>query len=321
MRTRILFFSLLMTASCSDGSNETHERGEVRNEACGAQHVPPDPCSGVPMAPPPPVVPGALVLGATSFTLDGGGLADIDRDYVATFPFDARALGVTLDLEQETMRPPVYVIDFDLGEAAEVSDARVSETNDGYRVEGRHEGEPLSADLPSSLVLSGTTRIEVDGTTGTVTGELGRVTYHQIEQLRQDQPEVDTLVLADVPGSIDDEANVQTGRLVRAGGLQTHIPADGFVASGGVDLFVAGATRSIEGTPMIGVHSWTDGTVDAGNLSCDDARHRLQLCYFSEMLGREAGAEFYFFTLAAAPADDIHYMTSAEIAEHGLATR
>lgn len=171
------------------------------------------------------------------------------------------------------------------------------------------------------VVGAGSSAFTLDGSTATLNGVLGSLTFAQVEAIVQQHPEVDSLVLSDVPGSINDEVNVQTGRMVRDAGWSTFVAADGVIASGGVDLFCAGATRSIEPGAQLGVHSWSDGTMDGIDYPADDPAHDMQLAYFTEMLGDPLGPDFYWFTLQAAPADDIHWMTTEEIEQYQLLTR
>ena len=114
---------------------------------------------------------------------------------------------------------------------------------------------------------------------------------------------------------------MHTGRLVRAANLATHVPADGDINSGAVDLFTAGAARTAEPGAILGVHAWCcEGELSAGELPRGSRAHGAQLTYFREMLG-PIGEDFYFFTLDAAPFDDIHPMTPDEMDRFGLLTR
>ena len=102
-------------------------------------------------------------------------------------------------------------------------------------------------------------------------------------------------------------------------GFNTHVPADGEIASGGVDFFLSGVERTVDTGALLGVHSWAagDGTTGA-DVPRDDPQHQLYLDYYAEM---GIPAEFYWFTLEAAPAEDIHPMTEAEIEKYGLLTQ
>lgn len=167
---------------------------------------------------------------------------------------------------------------------------------------------------------TGTSTFEIVGTEAIVRGALGSHSFTQMEFLLENHPEVNTLVLADIRGSVNDEVNVETGRLVRNAGLSTHVPADGEIYSGGVDLFAAGVQRTVESGAILGVHAWCCGPngESAHELGQDDPVHATQLAYFSEMLGDTAGPSFYFFTLESAPFDGMHTMTDEELAEHLL---
>ena len=72
-------------------------------------------------------------------------------------------------------------------------------------------------------------------------------------------PEVRTVVLTMVGGSVDDETNLALGRKLRSAGMTTYLPAQGMVASGGTDLLVSGSRRIVERGAMVGVHSWGSG--------------------------------------------------------------
>jgi len=135
-------------------------------------------------------------------------------------------------------------------------------------------------------------------------------------------PEIDTLILHAVPGSANDEVNMETGRLIRKPGYTTIVPSDGAAASGGADLFTAGVVRIVEPGGQLGIHSWCCGPngETAAELDRNDPAHDAQLAYFTEMLGPEIGPEFYFATLQAAPFAHVRYMTTDEIARYRLTT-
>lgn len=184
----------------------------------------------------------------------------------------------------------------------------------------------VTADADGAIVTTefaiplgvGDSTFELDGTNAIVRGTLGSGTFQQVQHLIDNHPEVDTLILQNISGSVNDDVNVETGRLVRNAGLATFVPAHGEIYSGGVDLFAAGTTRTAEPGAIVGVHAWCCGPngESAHELDRDDPAHETQLAYFTEMLGAEAGPEFYFFTLEAAPFDGIHPMSSEELAEH-----
>ena len=166
----------------------------------------------------------------------------------------------------------------------------------------------------------GPAEFEVIGSRAYMIGEIGSSTPDAVEDLLEDYPAVDTIVLVEVPGSGDDAANLEAARMVREAGLATHVPADGEIASGGVDFFLAGETRTFDDGARFGVHSWGTGDPDfnAVDLDDDDPEHDTYLSYYEEL---GVDTEFYWFTIEAAPPLEIHWMTSAELDEFGFATQ
>lgn len=153
-------------------------------------------------------------------------------------------------------------------------------------------------------------------------GVIDTYTPKRLAEVLERNPQITTIVLLDVEGSVDDEANFVAGRLVREKGLATHVPANGVIASGGTDFFLAGAKRSIEAGAQIGVHSWAEGfgknELQGGDLGKDHADHKMYLDYYRDMGIPE---DFYWFTLEAAPADGMHWMTAAEWQKFNFVTQ
>jgi len=186
--------------------------------------------------------------------------------------------------------------------------------------DGRITAEELRALLLEELRGA---EFHVQGTRAVMEGTIGPSTPGRVLRLLLEHPEVDTLVLADVPGSMDDESNLRAARLVRRAGLTTVVPYDGMIASGGVDLFLAGATRRLGPHARVGVHSWAGGEGPRGemlqgaDLPRDHPEHEMFVEYYADM---EVHEDFYWFTLEAAPAEDIHWMTMVELVRFGVAT-
>ncbi|MEW8044852.1 MAG: hypothetical protein AB2805_00050 [Candidatus Thiodiazotropha sp.] len=188
--------------------------------------------------------------------------------------------------------------------------------------------------LTQSMITGGTSQVEIDGERAyldtefqlgenlRLSGGLGTRAYNQIFDLVSDHPEVTTIVEGTILGSIHDDINMQTGRLIRKSGLSTHLTSTSDIASGAVDLFCSGNQRTMEEGAMFGVHSWSDSEngIEAADLPADSPLHNAQITYFNEMLGGPIGKDFYFFTIYAAPADDIYLMSRAEIASFGIIT-
>ena len=84
----------------------------------------------------------------------------------------------------------------------------------------------------------------------------------------------------DVPGSINDEWNVQTCRLLHNRGMNTHLLSLSKISSGGVDLFISGNQRTIEDGAQVGVHSWSEGNKDGADYPKNSVEHQMFLDFF-----------------------------------------
>lgn len=130
-------------------------------------------------------------------------------------------------------------------------------------------------------------------------------------------PGIDALVLQNIGGSVDDDANLEFGRQVRDLGLATIVPSDGLVASGGTDLFLAGIRRTLEPGACVGVHAWAAEEFTATDLPRSDPLHVPYLEYYAEL---GITPDFYWFTRDAAPAERIHWMNADEAARFAIST-
>ena len=150
-----------------------------------------------------------------------------------------------------------------------------------------------------------------------ITGHLNNNTLEDLQETIAAHPDVHTLILLDVPGSVGDESVIDLFYWVNDRGLATHIPADGHVASGGTDLFLAGAERTIEPGARLGVHSWQQ---ISGRTEGDDREAPEHQTYLDLYQHVGIPEDFYWFTLQAAPPDDMYYLTSHEIDTFNLLT-
>lgn len=162
------------------------------------------------------------------------------------------------------------------------------------------------------------TEFNVIGTDLFMQGEITSRTPRAFTDVMAQNPGVTRIVQCEMPGSADDDAMIALAYDVRARGLATHLEAESEIASGGVDLFLAGTSRTMERGAQLGVHSWSDGTRDGIDYPRNSPEHEANLGYVAAMLGDGA---FYWFTLQAAPFDDIHWMSQAEIAQFGVLTQ
>jgi hypothetical protein len=161
------------------------------------------------------------------------------------------------------------------------------------------------------------TEFTVEDTKLYMNGLINSKTFNQLKKIIEENPQLKTIVMLDVPGSADDEVNLPMATWVRSKGLNTYLTSSSHVTSGGTDFFVAGIERTMEEGARIGVHSWGYGIGDGVNLPKSDPAHEMNRKYIEDMLGKD---DFYWYTLKAAPADDMHYMSFDEIKSYGLFT-
>lgn len=149
-------------------------------------------------------------------------------------------------------------------------------------------------------------------------GEINSKTFKQLQNVIKENPQIKTIALVDVPGSLNDEVNFQMCRWIRDNNLNTYLYKDSHVASGGTDFFLAGKERYYEEGAKVGVHSWQDSTgTEAKDLPKDHEDHEMNRKYIEDMLGKD---DFYWYTIYAAPAEDIYYMTLEEIENYQMYT-
>lgn len=160
----------------------------------------------------------------------------------------------------------------------------------------------------------------IDTATAEMNGVIDSRTPDDWENFIEAFPNTTQLIMKECPGSDDDTANLQVARKVRAKGLHIHLPAEAEIASGAVDFFLAGSKRTRETGSRIGVHSWADGDdKEATEFPEGHPNHLPYIQYYQEMGFTQADAEaFYYFTINAAPAKDIHWMSDMEIMQYKL---
>ncbi|MCM1989163.1 hypothetical protein [Oceanirhabdus seepicola] len=163
------------------------------------------------------------------------------------------------------------------------------------------------------------TEFRVDGEMLFMNGEINSKTPKQLKKVVSENPQITTIVMLEVPGSNDDEANFPMCSWIREQGLNTHLTKESLVASGGSDFFLAGNERTMEQGAKIGVHSWSDTSgTEAKDLPKDHPDHEMNRKYIEDMLGKD---DFYWYTIYAAPANDIYFMTEEEILKYNMVTQ
>ena len=152
-----------------------------------------------------------------------------------------------------------------------------------------------------------------------MSGVINSKTPNQLREVLDTNPGLEEIVLLDVPGSVDDEANLIASRMVRDAGLNTRLRADSEIASGGTDFFTAGVERRAADGARVGVHSWGEpGGKEGRDYPRNHKYHRLYLDFYAAM---NIPARFYWFTLEVASADDIYWMSRDELLEYQIVTQ
>ena len=143
-----------------------------------------------------------------------------------------------------------------------------------------------------------------------------------VKKLMKEHPYVDTLVFKKMPGTQDADMNLRLARDIRKRGLNTHIESNSVIASGAVDLFLAGAQRTMECGALIGVHSWSvAGARSTIRISPQDmGTDRRQKHHEKFLTDMGIDPAFYAYTRAAAEPEKIHYMSMDEIRRFDLLT-
>lgn len=166
------------------------------------------------------------------------------------------------------------------------------------------------------ILLSGDKpKIELKDGKAYINGVLGKTFYKRFKKFIEENPSVTTCVLEDIPGSANDEWNVKACLLLHNNEMSTELKSYSEIASGGVDLFISGNSRFIEEGARIGVHSWKDGKKEGIEYPRDSEEHKIFLDFFEKI---DIDTAFYWYTLKAANADDIHWMTNDEINFYNL---
>ena len=163
-------------------------------------------------------------------------------------------------------------------------------------------------------VLSDDTTIEMNGT-------IGSSALTDLNNLEAAFPNVNTINIKNCDGSSDDTVNLQLSLKIHQKGVNMHIMDNGDIASGGVDFFIAGIQRTKESNTRIGVHSWAGENAVATDFPTGHANHLPYINYYTAVgFTQQQAEDFYYFTINAAPADSIHWMTEEEISTYNILT-
>lgn len=191
------------------------------------------------------------------------------------------------------------------------------EAEDGatWRFVAARPSDVEPAPIPQGIARFGPFRVLDNGTAAMVDVSDSRSPAQFAAMLRA-FPAIRRLDLVEVPGTEDDRANMALGRLIRAHGIATHVPAGGSVRSGGVELFVAGIAHTADPGAEFAVHAWQD---EDGRGPRDYAasapENRAYLEYYRDMgMSPTEAAAFYAMTNAA-PFEAARFLNTAQMGQ------
>lgn len=154
----------------------------------------------------------------------------------------------------------------------------------------------------------------VDASHAAMVGITDSAAVDQFETMLRDHPGIATIEMIDCPGTEDDRANLRLGRLIRAKGIATHVPGNGFVGSGAVELYLAGVRRSADHGAEFAVHSWED---DAGrepdDYAADAPQNRAYLDYYRAMGMDEGQARSFYAMTNSVPFSNAKWLSAGEM--------
>lgn len=153
-------------------------------------------------------------------------------------------------------------------------------------------------------------------------GVINQKSLNNFNALYHKFPSIKSIEIKECEGSMDDETNLKLSKRVNSLGINTHLQDNGLIASGGVDFFLAGIKRTKGTNVIVGVHSWSDGgSVQATDFPIGHSNHLPYINYYVSIgFTQQLAEDFYYFTINAALASDIHNMTETELQTYNIFT-
>lgn len=136
----------------------------------------------------------------------------------------------------------------------------------------------------------------------------------QFAAMLRDHPGIGMIEMIDCPGTEDDLANLEVGRMIRAKGIATHVPSGGSVRSGGVELFLAGARRYANAGSEFAVHSWQDDTgLEPSDYAATAPENRRYTDYYRQMGMSPIEAEAFYAMTNSVPFSSARWFGAGEM--------
>ena len=160
----------------------------------------------------------------------------------------------------------------------------------------------------------------LDSHTFVVNGPLGHRVTKQLEALLSKYPDVKHVIMDKCSGSENDQELFKAGIKLQAHSVHIHLSSNSVIVSGGVDFFLAGATRSMDKGAKLGVHAWdSDNSYCATDLASDHPEHEEYIDYYSKIgYSREQAEELYWFIINSAEPSSLHFLTENELIKYQI---
>ena len=169
------------------------------------------------------------------------------------------------------------------------------------------------ANLPRGIASFGPFRV-LDRGRAALVDATDAASPAQFEAMLRAYPAIALIEMIECPGTEDDRANLQLGRMIHARGISTHVPADGSVRSGGVELFLAGKNRRADPGAEFAVHSWADEDGrEAKDYPASAPENRAYIDYYEELGMPEPQARAFYAMTNSVPNAQAKWLGSADI--------
>ncbi len=169
------------------------------------------------------------------------------------------------------------------------------------------------APIPQGIARFGPFRV-LDGTRAAMVDITDSASPAQFDAMMKAYPGITTIEMIEVPGTEDDRANLKLGRMIRARGMTTHVPAGGSVRSGGVELFLAGKSRIADPGAEFAVHAWADEDGrEPGDYPADAPENRAYIEYYKDMGMADGDARAFYAMTNSVPNADAKWMTADDM--------
>lgn len=169
--------------------------------------------------------------------------------------------------------------------------------------------------LPKGIAAYGPFRV-IDASHAALVDVTDARSPAQFEAMLRAHPGIATIEMIECPGTEDDRANLRLGRMIHARGMSTHVPSGGSVRSGGVELFLAGATHRADDGSEFAVHSWEDEDGrEAKDYPADAPENRAYIDYYREMGMTADQARAFYAMTNSVPFERAKWMTAADMGQ------